>query len=1107
MERFTSTLRQHLAAKKVQEESCAAAEQKAADPPRNRPSPTEQKLREKKAVREKRKQPIEDSSGSESEGPPRLLSDSDSDAKEDSDRAARRKGRPSDESSSDDSSDDEDDFVQARQGAGGVLSAIRYVGLRRQKGVSGNASKPAPNKKEKVIASWKAAAEREIAQLSSAAVFKTDRGAPKEPTCYICTSRHHVDPHPSMVGAGSSNDHQQKIPEAQPPPPPPAVYPIPDPPVPQQQPQAKEEEEPPTRASKKQYERGQVRELREQLKKERQARIKAERRQGRKPKAKRGAVPGLDHCITHLPADPNCEACIKCKMQAAPKTAPGQGVTPKATAPLDKVHVDLLGPTTVAIPKETHAMLMRDEKSNCLKGAGMKGTTSAEARAVYSSLLYNERKKPDVTRTDGGPEFRDEFHRGLLKDGTVHDLSHAHKPSTNAGIERYIRLSVEGTRTVLYVSGLPLEFWVYAFVMWCRNFNIGTLNPSLEGEELAPWQEFRQTADPPPAAIPFGCKITYLEPLLGSEKFAPKGKDEVTLGYARNGAMAILDLDTYLKMNRVRILHTRDVKVHPDAFPLAGLKAFGLERTFRNLLFARGAEMANEILDDGSGNCKICERSLSQEPLRCPACRPNPAHRRHKRDEWCKLGRCPEHKKEELVDFFVDRRVAGHDAKELQQLEEVEPGEAVSVHIADDAGIPLVDQPDAKEPSEPASPIRRIRLFPKQPKEFANQALQQPKRDGGRPLAKVPAAPSIPSAPPLSPDQQQQVQVSSDSGSDAEMSDVAPMQLDMEEPIDMPMPMSPEGPAAAALPTGPRRFKTGPSLLFDTRRVRRGYDGKVNIIDTPFGSCVAVQPEFDYSQLQDEGLPPIHADRDLFSQFHPPYAAVTKVVSLTSPEAQTGAAKLALEAEYKNVVDNGVWDPSDAVPWAQIEDQTASILRVHAILGIKHWEERSEHRFKARIVAGGHDIRDWWGGRAESDALYTLPIGLGALRQLLVRTVVTDEEALQWDVTGAYLQTPRSGPPTYAGIPTIYMNDAMLEMHRAGLDPVVPLKTFLYGEPNSGDKWAEHFKEKMLSMGWTLVETVSGGMIFRKGGVSVECMWTMGRWLESARRCCGTSGT
>ena len=65
-----------------------------------------------------------------------------------------------------------------------------------------------------------------------------------------------------------------------------------------------------------------------------------------KTRARRGAVPGACHELTHIPADPNCGACLRSKLQAAPKTAPEQGVTPPPTKPLQKVHVDLLGPTT-----------------------------------------------------------------------------------------------------------------------------------------------------------------------------------------------------------------------------------------------------------------------------------------------------------------------------------------------------------------------------------------------------------------------------------------------------------------------------------------------------------------------------------------------------------------------------------------------------------------------------------------------------------------------------------------------------------------------------------------------------------------------------------------
>ncbi len=107
-------------------------------------------------------------------------------------------------------------------------------------------------------------------------------------------------------------------------------------------------------------------------------------------------------------------------------------------------------------------MLGKDEYSSYLKAAGLTDTQSETTRETYVSLYQGERHR-DVVRTDGGPEFKGEFHAGFVKDKTVHDWSHAVKPSTNTRIERYVRVGVEGTRVSLLASGLAYPFWLRCY--------------------------------------------------------------------------------------------------------------------------------------------------------------------------------------------------------------------------------------------------------------------------------------------------------------------------------------------------------------------------------------------------------------------------------------------------------------------------------------------------------------------------------------------------------------------------------------------------------------------------------------------------------------------
>ena len=60
-------------------------------------------------------------------------------------------------------------------------------------------------------------------------------------------------------------------------------------------------------------------------------------------------------------------------------------------------------------------------------------------------LTQGEKHRIEICRHDGGPEFEGEFEEGLQNDNTISELSHPNKGKTNAGIERYVRIVVEGT--------------------------------------------------------------------------------------------------------------------------------------------------------------------------------------------------------------------------------------------------------------------------------------------------------------------------------------------------------------------------------------------------------------------------------------------------------------------------------------------------------------------------------------------------------------------------------------------------------------------------------------------------------------------------------------
>jgi hypothetical protein len=94
-----------------------------------------------------------------------------------------------------------------------------------------------------------------------------------------------------------------------------------------------------------------------------------------------------------------------------------------------------------------------------------------------------------------------------------------------------------------------------------------------------------------------------------------------------------------------------------------------------------------------------------------------------------------------------------------------------------------------------------------------------------------------------------------------------------------------------------------------------------------------------------------------------------------------------------------------------------------------------------------------------------------------------DWVAVVIDADGAYLQTPRSGPPMFAKLPWELMDEGMRKMEQDGQDPRVSLRTWVYGEPGAGDYWSIYLVERMVTQGWRkIAETANGGTLFERNG-------------------------
>ena len=171
---------------------------------------------------------------------------------------------------------------------------------------------------------------------------------------------------------------------------------------------------------------------------------------------------------------------------------------------------------------------------------------------------------------------------------TISELGYRHQTSTEyvdsskSFVEREIRHMLEGTRTNLVQSGLPLQYWPLAMQHFSMAVNA---TPQLNGDD-APWK-LRFEEDFPGQLIPFGAKILFWNNPKRvdntSGKTSPTANDGIFLGYhiqpgfAWKGEYLVAKLealDYHAETGSITVQRARRVELIAGGFvfPLRALK-------------------------------------------------------------------------------------------------------------------------------------------------------------------------------------------------------------------------------------------------------------------------------------------------------------------------------------------------------------------------------------------------------------------------------------------------------------------------------------------------------------------------------------------------------
>ena len=322
--------------------------------------------------------------------------------------------------------------------------------------------------------------------------------------------------------------------------------------------------------------------------------------------------------VTHEPPDPTCKICIYTKLKHKPRSSRNQKQQSQAKPKGERVHCDTQGPITPeSLDGHQYSQTQFEERADYLSVFEKAGTTAEECTRLFRAH-YSGKQKPQICKTDGGPEFSDKFRDMLSNLDIGHQLSCPNEASTHGLIGVVQGQMNQAVRAMIYQARCPASLWALCqtYYALARNVFRGAFQ-----------QKFgKKFSGPLP---PFGCEAIYKirDQAHSDEKFAPSGRSAVFVGYSEHGHVQVLDYEGYMAgrtQNLVRSVRT--VKFRQSDFPFSQLDS-DMKEDFGRL-----------VVGTGDPRCATCGLFITDDPVKCKACKGQ--KRKHSRNQWCKLGRC-----------------------------------------------------------------------------------------------------------------------------------------------------------------------------------------------------------------------------------------------------------------------------------------------------------------------------------------------------------------------------------------------------------------------------------------------------------------------------------
>ncbi|GJS74625.1 putative ribonuclease H-like domain-containing protein [Tanacetum coccineum] len=242
----------------------------------------------------------------------------------------------------------------------------------------------------------------------------------------------------------------------------------------------------------------------------------------------------------------NDHTCVACQKGKQHKASCKAKLVSSISHPLQLLHMDLFGPTSVrSINHKTYCLVITDDFSRFSWTFFLrtKDETSAILKDFIRQIENQLNQKVKTIRCDNGTEFknRDVIEFCGLK-GIKREYSNARTPQQNGVAERKNRTLIEAARTMLADSFLPNTFWAEAVSTACYVLNRVLVT---KPHNKTPYELLTGKTPIISYIRPFGCHVTILNTIDHLGKFAGKSDEGFLVGYSlQSKAFRVYNLET-----------------------------------------------------------------------------------------------------------------------------------------------------------------------------------------------------------------------------------------------------------------------------------------------------------------------------------------------------------------------------------------------------------------------------------------------------------------------------------------------------------------------------------------------------------------------------------